>query len=314
MVNSEVISGVDSFVQFGKETGIGVEQSTVDQVFGLVKSFNSQMNNNPIYSRGFKGTTTGGRNVASIRNGVRSFDHTVTMAVLNWSFLEYVFGSVSGSSTKTYVEEDVPPSMTLHRCINNPGVAADNEDAIWLGTVVESVTIRCATGQEVEVSLNLKSLKRKDDTTIVTREVLPSTDVFTFVGANIELPSGSSLPNIIDSMELTITNNWKEYPGLGSVHNKTMRPKERDYKVRFTVKYLDSALTNAVKGAADPTDTTEASNYATIVPKFVSGEKSCTFTLNNFKFEDSNNMEENLELATLELNGTAKSGGAEEVV
>ena len=62
MANRELVAGVDTYLLYGDEATYGTAD-TVDQHFGLVTSFKPSLNNNLIQSRGFTGSTSGGRNV-----------------------------------------------------------------------------------------------------------------------------------------------------------------------------------------------------------------------------------------------------------
>lgn len=307
MAQSEGVGGVDSFVLIGQETAYNVEQTTVATHLGLIQSFKPKIANNNNYSRGFVGTTTGGRNVAKVIPGTVDYNNDLDMQVINWDFLEYLLGSVAGSGTLTYSEADSPPSMTLHRCIDNPGAASTDEDAIWTGTVIDSATIRLAVGEPVAVTLALKSANKEIDTTILSQVALPSVDVFEFSGGSIELPNATPLPNIIDSMEITISNNFDMRKGLGDRRTQNAKARGRDYKIKFSVKYLSSDLTNAVVGAADPNATTVPTEYATIELNFVKGSDSAAFLFSNFTFDDHSGNEDVAEIIGEDLSGTAVS-------
>ena len=313
MAQSEGVAGVDSFVLIGQESTFDTEQTTVATHLGLITDFQTSFSNSKTDNFGFKGTTTGGRNVAKVTTGLRAIGNTISMNVINWEFLEYVLGSKSGSGTITYSESNLPPSFTMHRCIDNPGAASTDQDAIWTGSVVDSVTIRCSVGNPVEVSLNTKSAYRKNDTTILSEVALPSVDLFTFAGADVELPNGSSLPNIIDSVEITIANNFNIHGGLGSVHGKKALAEERNYTIKFSVKYLNNDLIEALMGGATPGDDAAPTEYATIECNFVKGGDSLALLFNTFVFDDGQGREQVNKPIDEELTGTASSCTATEV-
>jgi len=230
---------------------------------------------------------------------------SVEMEVLNWSFLEYLLGGTSGSGTVTYSETDLPPSATFHRCIDNPGSAATDQDKIMTGCVLNSATIKVSVGEPVQVTLEWINAENKIDTTILSAAALPSTDVFSFAGASIELPNATALPNIIDSMEITITNNFEMLFGLGSRLATNAVAKARDYKVKFSVKYLDNDLMEAVMGSLTPGATTEPTEYATIECNFVKGSESAAFLFTGFMFDDHSGKEGINETIGEDLSGTA---------
>lgn len=305
MANSEAVSGVDSFVLYGEESAYNTEQTTCTSHLGLISSFTPSVDNKQNYLYGFKGTTSGGRNVAARVPGVREHSNTVTMNPLNWNFMKYVLGAVSGSGTLTYAEANWLPSITLHRCIDNPGSGATDQDAIWTGTVVDQATIRCAVGGPVEVTLGMKSAYKKMDTTILSAQALTTDDVFHFAGASIELPNGTVLTNIIDSIEITISNNITLKAGLGSVAPVRAIPGERKYEIKFTLNYLDNALDTAAIGSLTPGATTEASQYATIECNFVKGSDSMALLFGLFQFDTVNGNEKINSSIMQDLSGTA---------
>lgn len=307
MANSEGVAGVDSFLLYGQETAFGTEQTTVNTHLGLVKSFRPGISNNNSYTRGFAGSSSGGRNVVKSVGGTVVHGFSVDMEVLNWDFLEYLLGGTSGSGTITYSETNLPPSATFHRCIDNPGGSSTDQDLIMIGCVLNSVTIKATVGEPIQVTLEWMNAEKKIDTTILSNASLPSSDVFTFAGASIELPNATALDNIIDSLEITITNNFEMLYGLGSRIASNAIAKARDYKISFSVKYLDNALQQAVLGSLTPGATTEPTEYATIECNFVKGGDSAAFLFTGFVFDDHNGNETLNEAIGEELSGTAYS-------
>ena len=313
MTNIEAVSGVNSYLLIGKQTAFGSEQATCTTHLGLVRSFKPRTSNTNTYSRGFKGTTTGGRNVAKIIPGVVEHSADIEMDVINWSFVEYVLGTSAGSGTVTYSEADQPPYFTMHRCIVNPGSGATDRDEIWLDCVIDSVSIRCATNGAVTATLTIKASQRKYDSTVITAQALPTIDVFNFVNSSLSI-GGSAVNNIIDSLDLTISNNHKMFAGIGSRFNRAIRAAERDYKVKFSCKYFDDSLISKLLGAAIPTGTTQPTSNSNIVLLFGNNSsKTATFTLSTFVFDDMSNMEDINSLIGEDVSGTAQSGSVVEV-
>ena len=306
MANSEAIAGVHSYLLYGQESTYNTAVTATTH-FGLVRTFTPKTNNNNKYQRGFKGTTTGGRNAAGKVSGIVDNALTVEMDVINWFFLEYILGAAAGSDPYTYTESDLPPSITIARAIDNPGAAATDRDEIWSGTVIDSVTIKASVGEAVTANFEMKTAGHYFDTTIHSAVALPTVDLYTFAGASIELPSGTSLDNIIESVELTISNNYKMQPGLGSRFNRNALPAERDYKIKISLKYLDNTILQALLGAAVPTGTTEPTEYASLVLNFERGTKSAVFTFATFYFDDLTGKENVNEIIGEDIPGTAFS-------
>lgn len=313
MAQLESVAGVDSYVLIGKQTAFGSEQATCDQHIGLITSFKPTVSNSATYTRGFKGTTTGGRNVAKIIPGTVTHRVSIEMNVINWNFMEYVLGGKSGSGTVTYAETDQPPFFTMHRCIVNPGSASTNRDEIWIDCFIESVTIKSAVGEVVTVSLDIMATQRKYDSTVVSAVALPTVEVYNFVYSTISV-GGSSVDHIIDSEEVTITNGAKTAPGLGSRFVRTIRAAERDYKLKHTVKYKDEFFVSKVLGSATPTGTTQPTSNTNIVLVFGNNNaKTMTITFTTVVYDDLNNNEEVGSIIGEDLSATAISCGAVEV-
>ena len=306
MAQSEGVSGVDSYLLYGEESTYNTAV-TADTHFGLIKSFSPRTTNSNNYTRGFVGTTTGGRNVAKVVPGRVENDVSFEMDVTHWDWLEFVLGSVSGVGPYVYAEDDNPSSLTLSRSIVNPGGSATDRDEQWTGAVIDSVTIKATVGEPVSVSVTLKSSGHLFDTTVQSAVALPSVDVFNFSGASIELPNASALTNIIDSVEITISNNYEILYGLGDRRGQNAKARARDYKIKFTVKYLDNDLLQAMLGAASPTATTNPTEYATMEVNFALGGKSCAFLFSTVTFDNLAGKEDVNEIIGEDIEATAVS-------
>jgi hypothetical protein len=291
MANAEAIGGVHSYILYGEESTYNTAVA-VDTHFGLVTNFKPNINNNLKGNRGFVGTSSGGRNVVKFTAGQLDISGTLDFTVTRWHFMEYVLGEVSGSGPYTYDEADVPPSLTVATNIDNPGSGADDQEATYSGFVFDSVSIKSSVGEPVTVSANWKAGKVALDTTLSSAVALPDEDVFNFTGGSIELPSGSAISNIIDSVDITITNNWNMLYGVGSRLTQNALPAARDYSVKVSLKYLDNDLYTAALGAATPTATGSPTEYATLVLTFASGTKSITMTFSEVPMSDFAQMQE----------------------
>jgi hypothetical protein len=305
MANSEGVAGVDSFVLIGQETAYNTEQATCVTHLGLIKSFSPRVTNSNTYQRGFKGTTTGGRNVAKAVAGKVEHSIDVEMEITDWSFFVYVLGSIVGSAPYVYTETNSPPSFTMHRCIDNPGAASTDQDSVWTGCVINNCTLKAAVGEPVSVSLNLMAADRKIDTTILTPQAMPTIEGWSFAGASIELPDSTALTNVIDSVEITFGNNFDLRPGLGSRKAQIAKARARDYKIKFSMAYLNNDTLQKALGALLPTDTTEPTENATLTCKFENGGKSIEVAFTKFVIDDYSNKEEVNEILGEDISGTA---------
>jgi hypothetical protein len=285
MANSEALAGVHSWVLYGAESTFNTAVAVTTH-FGLKTNFKGTINNNLVAQRGFVGTSTGGRSAYSFTPGKLEIGWTSEFKATRWHFMQYVLGSVSGAGPYTYAEAAVPGSLTIAENIDNPGSAATDMEATYSGCVIDTCTIKCAVGEEVKVTLEGKAAKVVIDTTITSAVALPSEDVFTFTGGSIELPSGAALGNIIDSVEITIKNNWEMMYGLGSRLAVNALPHERDYTIKLMLKYKDNTLITAALGATTPTAAGGPTEYATLIMTFASGTRSLTMTFSGVPMSD----------------------------
>jgi hypothetical protein len=306
-MNIESVGGVNSYLLYTKEATYGTDPTTGYASFGLVKSFKPNITNNQQKLRGFAGSSGSARDVARFVAGKLESSATVDFDVLEWSWMEGVLGSVSGTSTLTFTAADIPPSYTLHGSIANPGGSSTNQDLSLLGSVIDSVTIKCAVGEPVSVTLNFVCGKPLYDTTVPTNVALSSNEVFNFAEAQIQLPDTTVISNIADSVEITIKNNWEILFGLGSRLGVAAKPKERDYTIKFTLKYLDNSWLSALLGATTPTATGGPTNNATFSVQFSKGSKVCKFAFANFQLDDENINHELNQVITEDITGTAKT-------
>jgi hypothetical protein len=311
MANSEAISGVNSYVLYGEETTYNTAVA-VTKHLGLVTSFKSSIANNLVENRGFVGSTTGGRDIVSYSPGKLDISGSIDFNVQNWAFMEYVLGAVSGGDPYTYTGANIPPSITIAHNTDNPGAASTDLEETYSGTVIESATIKTSVGEPVTCSLEFKSSKVVIDTTLSSAVALSSEDVYNFTGGSIALPSGSPLSNIIDSVDVSIKNNQEILYGVGSRLGVNALPKERNYSIKISLKYLDNDLITAALGATTPTATGTPTEYATLVLTFASGDRSMTMTFSGVPISDFAKAAELNEVIGEDITLTAKTLSAVE--
>lgn len=303
----ESVGGINSYVIYAKESTYLTDPASGYASFGLVQSFKPSITNNQQKLRGFAGSTGSGRDVQKFVAGKLEASASVDFDVLEWSFMEGVLGSVSGTSTLTFTAADVPPSYTLHGAIVNPGASSTAMDMSLLGSVIDSATIKCAVGEPVSVSLNFVCGKPIIDTTVPSNVALSSNEVFNFAEAQIQLPDTTVISNIADSVEITIKNNWEILYGLNSRLGVAAKPKEREYTVKFTLKNLNNDWITSLLGAATPTAAGGPTNNATFSVQFAKGAKICKFAFANFQLDDDAMNHQINQVITEDITGTAKT-------
>lgn len=258
MANTEIVSGVSSYLLYGAETTFG-SAATVDQNFGLVTSFSPSLNNNVIKSRGFVGSSSGGRDIAQLTGGKFEAGFSVELTPLYWDWLQYIIGSRTGSGTVgspyVYSGSNTLTSLTVSNCLDND--TTDREES-YLGSMINSITIKAAVGEPVTATMEFLSADLDKDSTLPSNVAIVDELPYTFTGGSIEIPNASAIPNIIDSVEITITNNTSIIYGLGSRVGQSKIEGARDYSIKFTVNYLDETLIDLFLGSASgPTQPTE---------------------------------------------------------
>jgi hypothetical protein len=251
MANTEKVAGVDSYLLYGTESTYGTA-GTINATFGLVQSFSPSSKNNYIKMRGFSDGTNNGRDVSHVVAGKFEAGLSVELIPVSFEWLEYVLGGVvtgSGTSGSPYVYtgSSSATSLTLSHSIDND--TTDREE-LFLGCIINSVTIKAAVGEVATVTLDVISGDVDKDASIPSKVAVASLDPYTFVGGSIEIPNGSAISQIIDSVEITINNNAEILYGLGSRVGQKPNFKARDYTVKFTLKYLDETFVDYFLGSA----------------------------------------------------------------
>lgn len=221
------VAGVEVYVQYGWETTFGTEATTIDQPFGHDVRVNITPRNNLIQVRGL-----GDRNVKALIAG--NFEGAVsisfTLATTRW--LKAVFGAISSTSgTHTFTQADTIPSMTVE-----VGYDMGTTDVVrkLLGVKVNSVTIACAVGEVVKVTMDcLYKYEQPIGTTLDSTPATDNLDPVVFTHGGIEFPDGTLISNV-QSVELTIANGLIPVYGLGNRSVSALLEGARNYTGRMT--------------------------------------------------------------------------------
>ena len=291
MANTQKIAGVDSYVLYATETTYGTPVGTTTSNWSYIQSFNPTIKNNMIATRGFVGTSDDARAVSKFSPGQLDVSWSMDIIPNNWQFLEYVLGSATtAGDVTTYATIDRPSSFTLTHNINND--TTDRQET-YAGNVINSFTLKASVGEAVSVNMaGVASLVEYDSST-VANVASGTEDVWTFQHGSLNVDGAVS--NIIDSVELSVGNNWEVKYGLGSRLVQTAIPKARDVSLKFTVKYLDDTLYAQLLGASTPTAAGSPTAVASATLVFTNGDKVLTFTLSNGfieEFSQTNNLNE----------------------
>jgi len=284
MANTQKIAGVDSWVLYTTETTYGTPIGTTTSNWSYIQSFNPTVKNNMIATRGFVGTSDDARAVSKFSPGQLDVSWSMDVIPNNWQFLEYVLGSATTNGTTdvtTYETIDRPSSFTLTHNINND---TTNRQETYAGNVINNFSVKAAVGEAVSVNLSGVSSLVEYDSSTQANVANATNDIWTFQHGSLNIDGAVS--NIIDSVELTIGNNWETKFGLGSRLVATAIPKARDVSLKFTVKYLDDTLYAQLLGATTPTATGSPTAVSSSTLTFTNGTKTLVFTISNGFIEE----------------------------
>lgn len=305
MANSEALSGVHTYGLWATESTYNTAVTPNTHISATTQNIRLRVNNQLVANYAFSGDdAVDGRKVYSFTPGVLDLSGSVEAKITNWGFLTYGLGDFT---IDTYSITAIPASFTLGVNVDNPGSAATDLNVTASGGVLNSFTIRSAVGEPVMFSGEMKFAKFVVDSTIDSRVALPSEDVYDYAGGSIQLPSGSTLSNIIDSVELSVSNNFKMLAGLGSRLVQKAIPEAVVINVSVTLKYLDNALVTAALGATTPTATGSPTEYATFVLVFAKGGNTMTLTLSGVPLSEFEQIHQLQDPVAENLKFTAKS-------
>lgn len=292
MANTAQIAGIDTHIGYTKETTYGTAVGTASLLtWSYIQGFNPSIKNNMIATRGFVGTTSDARAVQKFSPGQLDISWSMDLIPNNFAFMEYMLGSATTTaSTSTFETVDSPPSFTMVHNMYNVGTARQET---YSGCVLNSMSLKAAVGEPLSVNLAGMSSLVKYDATEEPAVAVSTEDVWTFQHGSLGI--GTTNANIIDSVELNVTNNYEMKYGLGTRLAKTVVPKARDISLRFTVKYLDDKLYSKLLGAATPTATGSPTAVVSALLTFTNGARSLTVTCSNGyieEFSGTNNLNE----------------------
>lgn len=268
MANTEKTAGADSYLLFGVESTYGTAVAAVTHL-GLVQKPSFKINRNVTENRGLKGTSTGGQEVAKYTLGAADTGMSVDFNVFDWGFMQYVLGARTGAGTNAspyiYSRDNSISSLTFSGNIDND---TTDRDFQVLGAKINTCTIRAEVGSPVSVTTDWVSGKITKDTTIQSGVALPTNEIINFTGVDLEIPDTSSISNIIDNIEIVINRSPDLITGLGSDLARNAIFKQVEYRINFTVKYLDETLVELVMGGSSVLTTL---SETTLTVKFDNG-------------------------------------------
>lgn len=315
MVNRELIAGVDSFLLFGTESTFGTKASTIDQPLGLITDFRPRITRNAIEHRGFTGSTSGGQLPEKVTTGNFVNTFTIEFKPLEWGILEHIFGTVAGAGTAAskfiYTFANKPTSLTFVHNLNND---TTDRAEIQLGCKIETFTIRASVGESVTISSDWQAADFNKASSLESNVALPTGEIFNFSGATLELPDGSAISHIIDTIEIRINRATKRRTGLGNFTASQILHGATEIRLTFTIDYLDETFIEDTMGGT--TTLSNLTENATLTVNFATTDanKSIDFKFTNISFPDFSETATLNEIITEEITGFARGLTAEEQV
>ncbi len=295
--NSEVVGGVDTYSLFKAETTYGTAV-TPDSVFGgLIQNMNFEVIRNNTEHAGFVGTVTGdGRVTKKFTPGIVEVKASAEFRVQSFDFLEYLMlGTKTGSGTSgspyVYSIGTSTKSITLSEEIDNVGT---DSHRVYAGIVIDSGSIRCSVGEPVMVSLDMKGGKAAATTTVLSKVANLTSDLYNFSGGTIEMPDGTSIGNVIESIEISIGNNYEIKYGFNQ-EAVSARPRKLTLGVRFTLNYLDDDQLARLFGSATAITTQTPVTLALKFTRATAGAQYVDFVFSNVvinRISDSHQLNE----------------------
>lgn len=251
MANRELISGVDTFLIYGEESTFGTKASSINKQFGLIQSISTPINRNVTQHRGFVGSSSGGQLPVKQTAGVLEASASIEFKPLEWSWLKYIFGAVSGAGSSgdpyVYAFANKPASISIAHNMNNE---TTDELELLLGSKIDNCTIRSQIGESVLVSSEWVVADWNGSTTLESNVSLPTGEVFNFSGSTLELPDGSEVSNIVENIEFKISRDPKKAPGLGSYNLKNILHGQAEIRLSLDFDYLNNEFSTDVRGSA----------------------------------------------------------------
>lgn len=306
-----VRGGVDTFAVYKEEVAFNTDPGTWTSGaahFGMVQSAKFNLSRNLIKLRGLSGAlpatndTATARDAQQIKSGKFDVSFDVEFQPQNFTFLKYVFGSVS-TATSTYSYPQATASTEADKKLYNtvPSISVatrfdfngsgDNIDKVWIGTGLKnnSFNINAAKDEPVSCSLNFLGADfNGDETSIETNYpyvALSSDEVYTFAHSDVEY-ADTSIPNIIEAFDLTIEQTAEGLTGLGAYTNKAVVVKDRNFTVKLDLTAEGKQFMDDFMGSATAIGTPVLiSSLALVLDK--GSNKNLTLTLKNLKIADN---------------------------
>lgn len=257
--STPITAGVHSYLIYGVESTFKTA-GTLNKNFGIVNNFSADVKNSLNERRGFSNTSASGRRIRAFAPGERSYDLSIDFDVTDFEFMEQVLGAVTGTTTKTYVDDDTTDSISIGNELDNVNVDREN----WFtGCCYDTVSFKAALNEPVSCSAKLTAAHGSFDATLTSKIAAQSVGPYTFVGAIFELPNSTAIVNIVDSFDISINNNMNYF--RGSSKEITAATKGAlDITMKFTTNYVDDSFYTKTLGSDGVSAVTQPTENATV--------------------------------------------------
>lgn len=257
--STPITAGVHSYLIYGAETTFKTA-GTLDKNFGIVNNFSADVKNSLNERRGFANTSASGRRIRAFAPGERSYDLSIDWDVTDFAFMEHVLGAVSGTTTKTYVDDDAVDSISIGNELDNVNVDREN----WFtGCCYDSVTLKAAINEPLNCSAKLTAAHGSFDATLTSKIAASAVGPYTFVGAVFELPNATAIVNIVESFDISINNNYTYL--RGSAREIAAATKGAlDITMKFSTAYVDDSFYTKTLGSDGVSSVTAPTENATV--------------------------------------------------
>jgi hypothetical protein len=130
-----------------------------------------------------------------------------------------------------------------------------DRNTVLAGCLIEQTTIKGAEGEPVTCSVNGKFSKIDYTSVLISNTALTGDEPYTFTGATFQLPDATPITNVINSFDVSISNNFTYHYGTSRTP-QYYTAGERAYTLKLSTKYVEDMLINAALGGTGISTTT----------------------------------------------------------
>lgn len=272
-------AGWGSYLNYGYEATYGTPASGT-RVFGDAQKITLTRKNTEerLYGVGARNATV---SIAKKYEGSASIEFVLA----NASFFRAALGAVAdggsgpSSFTHTYTEANVLPSFSI---VDGTELGTNDDVHVIAGAKINTWTLSATVGETVKMRIDCPYKTETQATSGIGSQVAETADAYTFAGAVLQLPSGSTIGNV-QTIELTGNHNIEGLWGLGSRIKTAQIEKAREYNIKMTVAFSQASdlLTKFFGQATGPLTVTNPASTATLILTLTSSTDTMVMTFAN---------------------------------